>query len=188
MRCTNPDCKSENPAGAQFCHRCGRPLEVITIDRWPEYNLKPTSICRLKGKTKYKRLIIFYLFAIAILSTFIIAIYITCDGELFYGKEDGLNAFILFLEVFFIIMSIFHGCKAKNQDLKHVADYFQQTDNKYVIIIKDGKFGVYNRKKRKVQIPCEYSYLSWKSEIGILSATATNGETYNIDINNNRLK
>lgn len=182
MRCNH--CKTENVPGMKFCHSCGKPLECNTIDRYPELKLKPASSYRLKKRPLTIVLLVIYV----LVTTAMSAIGVVFCIKSLMGEGNTFNIILPLLILPAILLIIFGRRWFLSHNLHKIADYFQTTNKKYVIIIKNGKFGVYNRNKRKVQIPCDYAYLKWKSDIGILSATTVDGETYDIDINNRRLK
>ena len=57
----------------------------------------------------------------------------------------------------------------------------QPKKNPYAVVVKSGKFGVFNLNTNKFQIPCEYDYISWQSIKGVLTVTK-DSEVYDIDI------
>ena len=78
----------------------------------------------------------------------------------------------------------------KMAQLRKEADYIQSyksSAEKFVFILKDDKFGVYDVKKFKVRIPPIYDELSWKEQKRLLYATQ-GGRRYVIDIYGNELK
>lgn len=62
----------------------------------------------------------------------------------------------------------------------------QPKKNPYAVVVKSGKFGVFNLNTNKFQIPCEYDYISWQSIKGVLTVTK-DSEVYDIDIFGNKL-
>lgn len=182
MTCNN--CKTENETGMKFCHCCGKPLELSTIDRYPQLKLKPTSSYRLKKRP----LSIFLMIIYTLVTTVMSAIGVVFCIKSLMGESDTFNDILPFFIIPAILLIILGRRWFRSHNLNKIADYFQTTNKKYVFIIKNGKFGVYNRNKHKIQIPCEYTYLQWKPNVEILIATTPNGETFYIDIYNNKLK
>ena len=180
MLCNN--CKTENTSGVKFCHSCGKPLECSMIDRYPELKLKPTSVYKLPHRPLTVTTIILYILVCGVGFLGLITVW-----ELI-GHNRVTLVFGLFCSLVMALLPVVGFDIFKRQNLKAVADYFETTNNKYVFIIKDGKFGLYNRNKRKVQIPCAYTCLQWKPNLKILVATTPEGETFDIDIYNNKLK
>ena len=62
----------------------------------------------------------------------------------------------------------------------------QPKKNPYAVVVKSGKFGVFNLNTNKFQIPCEYDCISWQSIKGVLTVTK-DSEVYDIDIFGNKL-
>lgn len=76
----------------------------------------------------------------------------------------------------------------RRERLKKHADYVQDMEREeFVFMLKDDKFGVYNVRKAKVQIPTVYDKLGWK-EYGQLLHATQGGRQYMMDIYGNELK
>lgn len=114
MICNN--CKAENSADTKFCRNCGKPLELSTIDRYPQLKLKPTSVYKLKPK---KLLIIIHLFVLFFLFSI---------AWIYFGA-DYIGGFLTFLSLSIIYFLIFRK-QIISKKINDVADYFQSTQNK----------------------------------------------------------
>ena len=176
MICNN--CKAENSEDTKFCRNCGKPLELSTIDRYPQLKLKPTSVYKLEPFPAMHYGVLFMSLLLFLMS--LVAYVDDKAGDAPW--ELPTISFIIFIIYFLIFRK-----QILPQKIHDVADYFQSTQNKYVFIIKDGKFGVYNRLKHIVQIPCQYTFLQWKINFKVLTATTPDGKTFDIDIKNNKL-
>ena len=85
----------------------------------------------------------------------------------------------------------------KNVELKVIADYVQKYSYwgifrkrktpKFILFIKDNKFGILDVAHYKVYLPAQYDYLEWREKKKYLNATL-NGRKFIIDINGNELK
>lgn len=73
-----------------------------------------------------------------------------------------------------------------NPTKSQVSDYIQSTTGK-TICVKEGKFGVLNNFNNKLIIPTMYDKLTWAKKDQLLRAELK-GESFLIDIHNNRLK
>ena len=83
--------------------------------------------------------------------------------------------------------SFARGFRTRERLKKH-ADYVQDMEREeFVFMLKDDKFGVYNVRKAKVQIPTVYDKLGWK-EYGQLLHATQGGRRYVMDIYGNELK
>lgn len=80
--------------------------------------------------------------------------------------------------------------KFRKKRLIEQADYIQiykSCKEKFVFYVKDNKFGLYDVKRFKVQLPANYDSLSWNIDNQILNVDQ-NGRQYTIDIYGNELK
>ena len=183
-------CNSDNSQGAKFCRSCGKELEpeaVNTLDRYPEYNLAPSSVRKPQSYFAYR----FYLW---LASFFLIAglyfgLGLTILGLSSSKKDPFLfGSLILFVSIFLAYIVVKMRKKAKRHDISKICDCFQQSaTRRYIMILKDGKFGVYDKKNGAVTVPCSYQYLAWKSYPEYMAATQGVNTLY-IDIHNNHLK
>lgn len=106
------------------------------------------------------------------------------------------------LLVFFLLLLQYLFCgyiplSKKNVELKVVADYVQKYSYwgifrkrktpKFILFIKDNKFGILDVAHYKVYLPAQYDYLEWREKKKFLNAML-NGRKFIIDINGNELK
>lgn len=106
------------------------------------------------------------------------------------------------LLVFFLLLLQYLFCgyiplSKKNVELKVVADYVQKYSYwgifrkrktpKFILFIKDNKFGILDVAHYKVYLPAQYDYLEWREKKKYLNATL-NDRKFIIDINGNELK
>lgn len=114
-------------------------------------------------------------------------------------KVDIMYGILL---VFFLLFLQYLFCgyiplSKKNVELKVVADYVQKYSYwgifrkrktpKFILFIKDNKFGILDVAHYKVYLPAQYDYLEWREKKKYLNATL-NGRKFIIDINGNELK
>ena len=114
-------------------------------------------------------------------------------------KVDIMYGILL---VFFLLFLQYLFCgyiplSKKNVELKVVADYVQKysywgifrkrKSPKFILFIKDNKFGILDVAHYKVYLPAQYDYLEWREKKKYLNATL-NGRKFIIDINGNELK
>ncbi len=184
-------CDTENFDNAQFCRVCGKPLErkELTLrERYPEYSFEPTSVTKVKGSSSWWILIV--ILGIALLISLFYTIGLLIEGGIASDTEEmAIGACCIIPDI--IIGVLFKKTYQKTMalDLSSQYNYIEGRHDKtpYRFVIKDSKFGVFNVKTRKIQIPCAYEYLKWKSQDKILLATM-DGTTFEIDIFGNRLK
>ncbi len=189
MKITCNHCGSKNEPGCAYCYNCGKEIDATIMDLYPEYHFVPASLKKVPGKFWSVRLLwLFPLFGIigAILwPSFYYVVF--PDWLHICGDEKDL---ICILFAFIYVYSALLIChkNPKPVFLTAIADYIQDanTSENYLFIVKDKKFGLYNQKKRKIQIEAKYDCLSWKQKDMILSAMK-DGKSLTIDINNNAL-
>lgn len=114
-------------------------------------------------------------------------------------KVDIMYGILL---VFFLLFLQYLFCgyiplSKKNVELKVIADYVQKYSYwgifrkrktpKFILFIKDNKFGILDVAHYKVYLPAQYDYLEWREKKKYLNATL-NGRKFIIDINGNELK
>ncbi len=183
MEITCQHCKSKNEIGATYCHSCGKRIEGTIMDLYPNYKFVPASLKKIKGRSKHWLWL--FLFILFILNIFCFMMTYSI-----YGHINSTDAFF-FCGSGCFICSIIVICTAyqflKPTPWKSVADYVQdEIYANYVFFVKGKKFGAYNQKKRKIQIPAEYDFLSWKQYDQVLVAIK-DGQELCLDINNNVL-
>lgn len=201
MKCNK--CSVENPDGAKFCRSCGNILPDVgtVMELYPEYNLIPTTIFKLKPYMMYT--IFFVLFSILYL---FFALYAFVGGismfvyEQWHGHNEecylflgvgGLIALIIYYAIWLkkeYLLSPNHYRKRKKRLFEY--DYIQSYTSRreqYVFIVKNQQFGLYDVKRIKIQLMPDYELLSWKTKGEILNATK-NGRQFLIDVYGNELR
>ncbi len=186
MEMTCQHCGAKNKLGSIFCHDCGEGLGGTIMDMYPEYKFVPASLRKIKGRTKHWLWllppVLFGLFILWGTSSFVFL-----PEFLGYNEIDSviICSFISVILLFIILYMTYQILKST--PWASVADYVQDSEcAQYVFFVKDKKFGVYDQKKRKIQIPAEYDFLCWKQENQVLKAMK-DGEGLYLDINNNVL-
>ncbi len=183
-------CNAENANGAQFCYSCGKTLadsNKNVMDLYPKYRFVPTSIITIRPLS-----LIWLLCAVPIL--YIIILYFIA-GIIFFFNSDFVDSaigiilcFTLSAIVILVAVLRVYPILFKPIQLYNVADYIQDASIKrYLFYVKNGKIGLYDRLKRKIQIEAHYDYLSWKLNNKIIDASNGNMHIL-IDINGKILK
>lgn len=155
-----PKCQLDNMPNTKFCHHCGYDFSKLSImDRFPEYNFRPTTVKKLPMKIWLPILGVLMIFPTVYLSPL------------------GIWALVYY----------FRYAKARN-NFHHIADYLISDPicKRYYIVVKDSMFGLWDNKKVKMTIPCEYSYLSLEGNDIYLAEK--DGEYFKVDKFNNRMK
>jgi hypothetical protein len=195
MKCQH--CNTVNPDDAKYCRVCGNVLTAGTVlDRFPNLGLIPISLLKLRSSF-WAGLVLCVLILPLAYGCFlgfggIIMLFV--EGKifnLFISACGFLGCFLLYVLAYKsrILWKAFPNYYVKKKLLRE-AEYIQQNlsvNNGYVFIIKNYKFGIYNTKKNKVQIPAEYDLLSWVTEGEILNVQH-NGRQYIMDIYGNELR
>ena len=109
----------------------------------------------------------------------------------YYFSEVMLQMFATTISPTVIVLGILSFKKARYYDKFTYTSLFEWIEdtpkNKpYAVVVKSGKFGVFNLNTNKFQIPCEYDYISWQSIKGVLTVTK-DSNVYDIDIFGNKL-
>ncbi len=181
-------CNTENADDAQFCHSCGKSLMGTSkniMDLYPEYKFIPTNLEKweLNGICA----------VCVILSGCFIYAALALIVVFFYDNNIPLLVsaivFLCGLIPCFVVFKKNHPSKNAPK-LSEIADYVQKprsTKTKYYFYIKDGKFGVLDVSKYKVQIPAQYDKLEWREKGRYLNAIK-DSENIIIDINGKILK
>lgn len=188
MKCRK--CGAENPDDARYCRACGEALAGgNAMERLADYHFVPVSIAQLRGVPKARlawRLL--FPFLLVVTFFFVNALIWMALAHIF-GWGAGLLCLVLIVKKGGLLDRSFPN-RFKAAQLRKEADYIQSyksSAEKFVFILKDDKFGVYDVEKFKVQIPPIYDELSWKEQKRLLYA-AQGGRRYVIDIYGNELK
>ena len=161
------------------------------LEKYPEYGFKSTSVYN-KCSLGRKWLMALYTFLL------VFGGFLACSGIgslIFYvilnvkhpDQPAGITSLILFgVFMLLAIPSLVIGWYNKGTRTSSFADYIQ-SKGRMRFFVKDGKFGLVNGFDFKILIPALYDKLSWNQKNEILRASL-NGQSFLIDINNNRLK
>ena len=155
-----PKCQLDNMTNTKFCHHCGCDFSKLSImDRFPEYNFRPTTLQKLPSKIW--RLII------AILMIF----------PAYPFSPIGIWVLVCFFKY-----------RKVRKNFHNNADYIAPNSlyGRYYIVVKDSKFGLWDNKKLKMTIPCQYSYLALDRDH--VYKVEKDGEYFKVDKFNNRMK
>lgn len=184
MKCNT--CGVENDLDSLYCRHCGNIIKKQSVlEKYPEYHFLPSSLYKIKGELKYKFARIISIIA-AIIGT-IVCLHLCLDPYYHYWDENTIIGVLLIPVVISLIYFGFHYSNlSRNYDISNIVDYFEKTNINYAFIIKNEKFGVFDKRTGTVCIPIEYSSLSWKVQGKILNALCY-GREFLIDINNNKL-
>ena len=153
---------------------------------FPEYGFKSTTVYnRYSSKRRW------FLTLIIIVEIFIGVLIL---GTLFDGILDeffsgDMSIFILvILSVIYLILLEIWDYKwfLKGISTAVFADYIQ-TKGRYLLFVKDGKFGLVKSFNFKILIPAMYDKLMWVQDNEVLKAYL-NGDELLLDIHNNKLK
>lgn len=182
-------CKTDNLDNATYCRECGAQLKELTVaEKYPDYNFVPTSV-KLAGKSpKGGKVAGFALLALIFLCGFLFFLIISISEFRRYPDSSVIGGIV---SVIALVLGVFCFKKARYYDKFTYTSLFewiedQPKKNPYAVVVKSGKFGVFNLNTNKFQIPCEYDYISWQSIKGVLTVTK-DSEVYDIDIFGNKL-
>ena len=182
-------CKTDNLDNATYCRECGAQLKELTVaEKYPDYNFVPTSV-KLAGKSpKGGKVAVFALLASIFLCGFLFFLIISISEFRSYPDSSVIGGIV---SVIALVLGVFCFKKARYYDKFTYTSLFewiedQPKKNPYAVVVKSGKFGVFNLNTNKFQIPCEYDYISWQSIKGVLTVTK-DSEVYDIDIFGNKL-
>lgn len=188
MKCPNPSCNMEIPKEAAFCPNCGTVIQQTSgvnnndssFSAENEYHFIPTTVAQLKP-----------LFASGLLLYSLLVIL----SVILWVPSKG---FTLFITIPLLIIGFFFRYLARlfpmwfvHKKLCKMADYIQDPllfrKERYILIKKDGKLGLFNQELQKVQLPSIYETMSWDMKDRTLDVQK-DGESVKIDIFGNILK
>lgn len=163
--------------------------KMSVMERFPEYSFMPTTLCDKRSPWRLISLIFFI--------SMILTLSVLAHATLFYlyknlygdVPDEELQVFswpliIGIIDVFILIVII--NWYKKGPRLSQVADYVQQREI-LTIVVKNDKMGVLTMNTYQIFVPIIYDKLSWEQK-GKLLRAELNGESFLIDIHNNRLK
>lgn len=188
-------CNTDNPNDAEYCRTCGKVMRVRTVmEQFSNLDFVPVTLLNLKSSKGVSFFFLATFFIIGSLMT-LLGIAATFFENEPFNLVIALPFFIGCLLIYFIALR----CKVLEkaypnfflrEKLSRKADYIQKDfsiNEGYIFMVKDNKFGLYNSKQYKVQLPAIYDLLSWKIEGQILNAQQKERQ-YVIDIYGNELK
>lgn len=152
------------------------------LEKFPQYGFQPTSLCNKRPAGRKW------------LCGFLIPIELYATAATIAGIVDAVSSFLDLLQLFLCIIGFIIGITivvltirwlVRTPRKASIADYIQSKKG-ITIFVRNRKFGILNNRNHKVLVPAEYDKLSWLQMKKTLRAYK-DGETYVIDINNNRL-
>lgn len=155
------------------------------MEKFPEYQFRPTTLTQPKFRLK-----LFVLFSILeCIAMFFLAslIFFICVEILRVEPEYVIVVpWIIWLVGSFIAIRNTRKKWYKKVDIIKVADYCQ-TKGRKLFFVKEGRMGLLDAVSYDILINAIYEKLSWVENGKILRAEL-NGQSFLIDIHNNRLK
>lgn len=156
---------------------------------YTEYHFQPTTTFFLKGKKVWwfviVLLFILFLYSLGV-GYELLFVFGLSRGDAVYAFLGGIGAIVAIISCGLILK-----CYKRTKPIKieNIADYIEgiAINKRYSMIVKNGLWGLYDTKNHKVQIPCEYDYLTWVNNGSILRASKGNKNSL-IDIYNKTLK
>ena len=150
------------------------------LEKFPQYGFQPTSLCNKRPAGR--KWLCGFLIPIELFATTY-----TIDG-IVYAISWELDMLFLWIYGFIIgitIVVLTIRWLVRTPRIASIADYIQSKKG-ITIFVRDSKWGILNNRNHKVLVPAVYDKLSWLQMKKTLRAYK-DGETYVIDINNNRL-
>lgn len=177
-------CGTINDDSALFCRECGAGFSSKNVmDAFPELKFMPTTISR--PKSLWSSVFWYNLFCLVWLffGVFAVARYFV-EG----WWDDPSSIALVCFGVFVIPVAIFrfklHVKLPK--EIEYVS--LKPKMRRFPFVVINNKIGVFDMKKRKITIPCEYDSLTWFMVGKILIAKHPEKGQIRIDICNNELK
>ena len=168
IKCSNIDCKAENPANAKFCRVCGQPIiignEGYTLDLFSDIELTPVSLKPIQFVTKIEKAS-YVILPILLISLFLICNDLMRDFIDEFGREVheitvSIGCVLAFIFVIAFIAGLTHCCKQIRYKLN--ADYIEEKafvgDTKRIAKCK--KLGLFDAKKKRVLLRTKYDKIS----------------------------
>lgn len=168
IKCSNPECKVENPANAKFCRVCGQPIIVdykgYTLDMFQDIELTPVSLKPIQFVTKIEKAS-YVILPILLISLFLICNDLRRDFIDEFGREVheitvSIGCVLAFIFVIAFIAGLTHCYKQIRYKLN--ADYIEEKafvgDTKRIAKCK--KLGLFDAKKKRVLLRTRYDKIS----------------------------
>lgn len=185
-------CGTTNDDSALFCRECGAGLSSKNVmDAFPELKFMPSTIA--KPKQKRTTTFMYYLFLLISLGLGVttIVFYANELSNGLYRYDGAFEVFCMIVVALFVSSMITIGYYSKrNVKLPKEVEYvsLKPKMRRFPFIVINNKIGVFDMKKRKITIPCEYDSLTWFMVGKILIAKHSEKGQIRIDICNNELK
>lgn len=180
-------CKTDNLDNVTYCRECGAQLKELTVaEKYPDYNFVPSSV-KLAGKSPKGDKVAGF----SVLAVWLFLGGLVCVFSWNMDFPGDLPLFLTLLSPILFLLGVLCFKKARYYDKFTYTSLFewiedQPKKNPYAVVVKSGKFGVFNLNTNKFQIPCEYDCISWQSIKGVLTVTK-DSEVYDLDIFGNKL-
>lgn len=188
-------CNTDNPYDAEYCRTCGKVMRARTVmEQFSNLDFVPVTLLNLKSLKGVRFFFLATFFIIGSLMTLL-----GIAAAFFENEPFNLVIALLFFIGCLLVFIIALKCKVLEKaypnyflkkKLSREVDYIQKDfsiNEGYIFMVKDNKFGLYNTKQYKVQLPAIYDLLSWKIKGQILNAQQKERQ-YVIDIYGSELK
>lgn len=185
----------------------GKATTASFLDRYPGYRFVPATAYKMRPNMGARTAVVFITCVCALLAAIFMA-YFLAVFILYYIMERWTDSWMPVLAGLFLILSIVNvagivvihrfsslGRQAfpsrwrRRKGLAAEFDFIESYDGtaaRYVFIVKNGRFGLYDLRKVCTQIPPAYDRLEWKTKDATLLATK-DGQRFYVDIQGHRL-
>lgn len=187
-------CNADNINEARYCRKCGKIIDKElepakqpyfgdnienNINLYPDYQFQPVSLVKIPVKSAiHVWRFIFLLIAIASLA---MTSYLSGNK----GDQRWFIALFFASALIFILLLI---CIRRKPLKRAKADYIQKKGSPVRLIVKDGKFGIYNVKNHKIVVEPQYDILRVKDGAKYIYTALKDGKQFEIDVHGNILK